>query len=429
MNIVSNLLILVFFFPTLCFSQNTLRDSVFKIYDFYSLIEKNSYYEKEQAFAICGNYKKAIEVDEEVLTCRYIFDSTIKVTKSDIAAINALDLIEARSKQTNVLIINEAHNKPMHRAFIRELVRRLHGKYSIYASETLLNINKQIYSNKYPVFFHEYTFINEPSYSNIIRTALESKYRLKTYENTNNKCYNITYNDSMVHITNTCLENFKRIELKVKNFDPETRRELVQALNLLNIIQKNPESKIIVHCGYGHSSRYEKMMGYYLSQLGINFLSINQTYFNEQYTCSNYLKEYKDNKHLSYAYCLVTKKDSSSNIYNKKFSGREDIFVFHPPTKFFGNRPHWLLNKFNDTCWHQDDFIDYKCPPYKVLVYRQEEFEKLKYKAIPSDIIEITDRFDQKSVILDKGVSYSIVIRDFKNNIKVINMKNGNTIR
>ncbi len=274
-----------------------------------------------------------------------------------------------------IVIINEAHDRLVQRAFIYELLPLLKDKgFTHLAMETLsqptsnLDISTGFYTS-------------EPVMGEVYRKALELGFQLIAYEDANN-------NASM--------------------------RDSIQAVNLKNqLFVEGKLLKTAIICGYGHlyewsESPETKMMGQFLGELtGVNPLTIDQVLFGE----------YSDNSYMATFYEALDQ-DSSIVCSRTSFSNFippfSDVYIIHPRTKFFHNRPEYI------TLNQEKKWVEMEGRERTILAqaYLASEIRNKKdfIKRIPTDQ---TTYFEKGNcyLALCPNVQYVIVFRDERNRI------------
>lgn len=346
------------------------------------------------------------------LSLRYIDDLSIRDSKFKTE--NAIDFVLNKSKLYKVIIINEAHNKPWHRDFTNLLISRFGQEFKIFASETLIDPKKQIYNSKFPRLIKGYTFINEPRYAELVRTALKKGMYVVGYDSYNDSMFELIKSSDTSFIFKSKLDAFKlAINATEYNASFNPKRELIQAYNLFKIIQKNSKYKVVIHSGYSHNSREMGFMAYFLKKLGVNFLTVNQTFFNPHYTDSFYFKPYKDNLKFDQPYVFVNDKNESVS-YNKLIEAGGDVFVNHSDPFALKNRINQIKLTKVDVI-QIDSFIDKQNLPNKFLIYYKEEFDALGCEAIPLEVFEVSDKNMLAKISLNRRYKY-VMIRRNRNN-------------
>lgn len=323
-------------------------------------------------YSYIGEYEKALTVrDNEFNNFR-----ASSPNKSDSALFsifskkNAKNVILEEAAKTNIIIINEAHHQPQHRSFVTSLLKDLKNiGYAYIGFETLNYSDSLINQRKYPILTSGYYSI-EPCFGNLIREAISNNIEVFGYE----KNY---------------LDNNQKI----------IDREQAQALNIKRVLDKNPNAKIIIYCGYDHAIEDSTrnfmvlpMAGHLKRITGINPFTIDQTKLTEYSKVgSNFRKLINQKKD-----CIFT--DSFGNYFNKASSPKSiDCNIYHPNTKFIKGRPNWQLqSSFKLINLTKRIKIDYPC---LVKIYLTTDNDSL---AVPIDIIEMKGNKDKKHSLVYK---------------------------
>jgi len=308
----------------------------------------------------------------------------------DIQSINAALYVAGRALDTRVVMINEAHDKPLHRAFTYSLLDQLYQQGFRYLAmemlSTLRNASLKELNNT-TGFYAE-----EPVAGELIRKAISLGYTLVPYEDT-----------GAVNHTNT-------------------QRDSVQAANINKILQKDPTAKILVHAGYGHISETKLgedviPMGMAFQKLsGIDPLTVNQTNFTEGSTGDYgrvFYNELMQKIRIDEPVVLLKGKNPYSLTDQKGY----DIFVVHPLDVYKNNRPVWLaLNgeRKEVSVSPQEKNL------FLVQAYYEDEYNKHPLEElIPADQTYITSDYGYYNLYLKPG-KYKLVFRDVGyNNLNV----------
>src|SRR5690606_17878963 len=168
--------------------------------------------------------------------------------------VNAKDYIIEQSKNSQIVIINEAHHIPKHRTFTKSLLKDLYDNgYRYLGLEALFD--STINERKFPIIESGY-YTKEPEFGNLISEALKIGFTLFKYEASEGK-------------------NGKE-------------REIEQAQNIQNFIESVPAGKVLIHCGYAHAFENDypawgkAMAGRLKENMNIDPLTIDQTMFLER---------------------------------------------------------------------------------------------------------------------------------------------------
>jgi|TARA_B110000238_G_scaffold65275_1_gene71754 hypothetical protein len=345
-------------------------------------------------YAKNGDYKNAlIQMDLAMGTREKNF------TKPQIDSINlkyskvkAVDYIIEQAKNNQVVIINEAHHNSFHRVFTKSLLKELHDNgYTNLGLEALSNkdsLNLSLNNRKYPVKENGY-YTEEPQFGNLIRDALEIGYNLFAYDN-----------------------------MKVGS---GKLREIGQAKNIQKMIEKRPNEKFLIHCGFAHAYEgnypsWEKAMAGRLTEYtGINPFTINQTIYTEK-SKSEYNHPLLKSLNLTESSILLEKNNEPYKY--ERGESWTDVAVFHPNTEYINNRPKWLFENGNKNVPIELKEIDI---PFPVMIFAFKKGENIN-NAIPIDIYEIENKSIVPHLALPKG-KYEIVVVNKENNARKFEME------
>ncbi|MDN5288401.1 MAG: hypothetical protein JWR38_4675 [Mucilaginibacter sp.] len=180
-------------------------------------------------YSFLGDYQKLLYYNDSR------FRDEIKKEKIDYDTafvkshtfVNAAQYIIAEAKKQQVVMINEAHHIPYHRAFVLLMLKDFYAAgYHYLALETL--DDSLINQKKYPDYHTGYYTV-EPLYGEMLREAMKLGFKLVPYE---------------------ALE-----ECDNKGSDPNycnRFRDSLMAINLTRFLKKNTQGKLLVYAGYGH---------------------------------------------------------------------------------------------------------------------------------------------------------------------------------
>ncbi len=173
-------------------------------------------------------------------------------------AADAVDVIVRQAAERRIVMVNEAHHDAHTRQLTLALLPHLRALgFDHFAAEVLLDKDTSLMNRGYPTNISGSEYLREPSYGDIVRTAI-------------------------------------KLGFKVVSYDVDSRtmqqRESGQAGNLYRkVFAKDPDARLFVHAGYAHIDKAKGRLGntapmaMQLQQLtGIEPLSIDQTQFREQ---------------------------------------------------------------------------------------------------------------------------------------------------
>ncbi|MEE9380282.1 MAG: hypothetical protein V3V03_02660 [Hyphomonadaceae bacterium] len=153
-----------------------------------------------------------------------------------------LTAIVEGARQTSIVIINEAHDQPRHRAFIETVVKALNDEgYTIYAAETL-NVSPPgsgPVSDELPLL-SEGWYSRDPIFGRLIRTVKSLGMERVVYEETADQ----------------------RVPDDARPRDRIIARETAQTDNLMaQIFTGRPDAKVIIHVGHSHVEEFPHAVG------------------------------------------------------------------------------------------------------------------------------------------------------------------------
>jgi hypothetical protein len=242
---------------------------------------------------------------------------------------DALAAIVAAAKDRRIVILNESHHAPRHRAFALELARALRAAgFDTFAAETFMEVDATS-ARGYPGASTGY-YTAEPVFGELVRGALALGYRLVPYEATGPYVPGEDVGARM------------------------RRREIGQARNLVErVFDVAPEARLFVYVGYDHATEdwrdrggpaESAWMAARLADLtGYDPLTIDQTT-----AMPRSAPEFED-PHWRRAEARglldgpkVLRGADGAPLVVGRYAGRMDLQVFHPRTPPVHGRPGWL---------------------------------------------------------------------------------------
>jgi tetratricopeptide (TPR) repeat protein len=282
-----------------------------------------------QTYPYLGRYQKALECFDRQYHSRRKEPAQL-VDADRFEPCDAVAAILELADKHRVVMINEAHHVPLHRAFTLQLLEGLYRKgFRYFAAETLLVGDEALQTRGYPTL-KTGGYTAEPVYSDLVRTALSLGYKVTPYE---------------------CEDSPSP---EPGNPVPAMNiREQGQAKNLKErILDLDPDAKIIVHAGFGHISKKplisklgeKRMMALVFQELtGIEPLSIDQTEMSEVSKPENESPDYRFavEKGLVKDRPVVLR-DKEKESYFVRSAEFYDLTVIHPRSRYENGRPTWL---------------------------------------------------------------------------------------
>ncbi len=294
---------------------------------------------------------------------------------------NAIEHILEKSKDHQVVIINEAHQMPQHRVFTTSLLEGLKDQgFKHLGLEAYFNsplTDSLLQATGYPILKSGF-YTKEPQFGNLIREARKKEFNVFGYES--------------------------------QEHEDSKGREINQAKNIQAYLEKYPTEKILIHCGFDHgcegelNNKWEKAMAGRLTEFtNIDPLTINQVIYSEK-SGKEYENPYYQTTDLDKSSVFI---DQKGNVFGEYREGTwYDIAVFHPRSKNY-NRPQWMIydNRRSVEITFEEEKIECPC---MILAYKSGETIG---SAVPYDIQETSDK--KATIILDES-GFEVVILNEK---------------
>jgi hypothetical protein len=273
-----------------------------------------------QSVSFMGDYEAVLEYQAMADTTRVTDVENRQIGKSiqllkNIKNADAKRFISFIAPNYSVIMLNEAYNKPLHRAFAYSLLDDLYKRGFRYLAMEMLNPKPDQELTK--LTYKTGHFATEPVAGEMIRLALELGYKLVAYE-----------------------------DPKANEHTP-TERDSIQALHIAQILKQDPEAKIFVYAGYGHIAEKNTSpdfipMGMAFKKLtGIDPLTIDQTDMCEESNFSYgkaFYNAYLDKFPIT-SPSIPLENDEPVNVTGTTLY---DLTVIHPKTTYNYSRPIWL---------------------------------------------------------------------------------------
>lgn len=346
-----------------------------------------SYAEKGSYFKALSTWDRAMPAPEKNYTKQEI-DSVRK----NYSLFQALPYITEQAKHREIVIINEAHHSAQHRFFTKELLKELYKQgYRHLGLEALGNgkwLDKDLNQRKYPIQKTGF-YTKDPQFGNLIREALKLGYKLFPYEVTG--------------------------EANGKE------REIRQAKNIADYMEKHSGEKVLIHCGFDHvlegkHDYWEKAMAQKVKEFtGNDPLTIDQVYYSEK---SQAKKAHPLMKALEAKTASVIINANGAAISYKRGAAWSDIAVMHPISKVLNNRAGWLFTNGNQLV---ELPIKHHKLSYPVMVLAYNNDEPIE-EAVPVDIVELKEETDRAILALPKG-TFNIVVTNLARDAKSFSYK------
>jgi len=260
-----------------------------------------------QALAVVGR--------DDLIALAATPSNVCKELVKDGAPVEPLAEIVRRARDTQIVIVNEAHDAPRDRAFIAEIAAALRPLgFATYAAETFSEAVERS-GPTYPRT-KDGTYCQEPVFGDLLRTARALGYSFVPYE-----------------ITPSLLAKHDPPKTAEEIRAEVSEREEAQANNLVRrIFEVDPQSRVLIHVGYAHALETAQRgssgiavawMALRLKQkTGIDPLTISQTSYGP----------FGDRE----VFC-------GSELEGAPLDTSFDIRVMHPAPHFERGRPTWRI--------------------------------------------------------------------------------------
>lgn len=325
-----------------------------------------------RALTEAGRYAEALRYGDRNADPADPVDPATGDPLAPLAGYHADDAVAAvarLARQERVVMINEAHHLPQHRAFTLELLRELRRQgYTWFAAETLAD-DAGLQGRGYPTPASG-AYINEPVYGDLVRTALRLGFHVVAYEHAG-------------------------------GID---ERERGQAARLVAAtLAVDPNARIVVHAGYDHVAMAvppgnpPRMAMRFREMTGITPLTVDQVRMTEHSAA-----EYEDPLYRALdAGGRLTRATVFTAPGGRAWSAdpaRFAVTVFHPRTRLQDGRPRWLRM---DGLRHAFRLPADLCPTRPCLVEARHAAESAD--AIPVDRIYLAQGEPTPALILPPG--------------------------
>jgi hypothetical protein len=342
-----------------------------------------------------GDYEGALEAMDRQAGAA---DAAAKVGRGqglpdDVAPVDAIEAIVERARDSQIVIVNEAHHVPRHRAFIRELARRLRNEgFEYYAAEAFSPAAVRA-GRGYPVRSTGF-YIMEPVFGELVREVLHLGYRPVAYEPVSLP----PLGDQTAQIN---------------------AREAGQCRNLVGrIFRDHPRARALIHVGYSHARETPQelagggerlwMAARLARETGIDPLTIDQTTQTERSESRLASPEWRAARArgwLDRPVLLLSR--GGKPLVTGEYAGAVDLQVFHPPTRLVRGRPDWLAGPSGRRPAEIPAEIDAKRGPILVQAFFDAEGDD----AVPADQVVLRPGEARPVLVLRPG-RYRIVAQD-----------------
>ncbi len=295
---------------------------------------------------------------------------------------DAVEAIVRLAEDEVLVLVNEAHHVPQHRALTLELLHALREQgFTHFAAETISDKDTELAERGYPSSATG-AYVDEPLCADLVRTALALGYEIVAYESLG------------------------------------ADRELGQATNLLaRTLEIDEHARVLVHAGYAHINETGEvagsraMAGRVKEITGIDPLTIDQTLMTEH--------SERRLEHPLYRRILEDLELERPTIFVGEKGrawtaepGVRDVTVFSPRSVLEHGRPTWLrMNGLRGPFLLPDDVLQGN-DAVQVEVWPEQEPDG----AVPIDRVEVRAGDGPKALMLASG-RYRMEVRSVEDEV------------
>ncbi|HSH64288.1 MAG TPA: hypothetical protein VLB84_00470 [Bacteroidia bacterium] len=349
---------------------------------------------------------------------------------------DALPKIYQAIKKNDIILLNERHNRPEHRAFLYKLLDSLKilGINSIFLETLAYADDDSAYLSKKSIqSLGVYT--RENVYNQVCGKLKRLDYKVYSYEIGATGQIDTQRVGQRIYFINKTDKKWVPLEAddlilnKFYSIDEFAQREAEQAIHIYQKIIRNNIKKAFIYCGYVHSYKSDNYMAGLLQHLlNKTVYSIDQIHLDEHSERQFESPVYTKFASTNIPFTIVDKRGNIVHSIlhpklNHKTDSLIDLLVGLPRTIYIHNRPSYLeldgdrkrypLSKFIDTKKFKTDFL--------VTIYEDSVYEKDKINAVPEDVFQIELESKDYDVILTPNKEYRLFItKDSQTLIEII---------
>ena len=269
-----------------------------------------------QAEAELGNEQEALAAADIAAPIRPV-ESKCAAPADGWRPCNAVEAIESLANDQRVVMINEAHHVPRHRAVTIELLRALRDEgFTHFAAETLYDTDDELNERGFPTT-DSGAYLAEPMYASLIREALQLGYIVVPYEAS--------------HAGLGGRERGQAENLKKRVFD------------------RDPDARLLVHAGYAHINESGTVAGArtmaqeLAEMLDVDPLTIDQTVMSQRSAPPfehPIYRDVADRFDLAQPTVFLNENDEPWTLHSEV----RDVTLFLPRSMVEDGRPSWLTS-------------------------------------------------------------------------------------
>jgi hypothetical protein len=420
------LTVVIFLSFSSVFGQQKKIDKSIPSYPFKSDIQRKiSRIDRMDDFIVSRFYKEGYMVSDSL---NNLFAMDPWLTKEDTMYINsgtvkpAVPFFAEMAKSVDVLLVSEMHHDPKTRAFMTALLPDLKkAGFTHFSAEAILDTFSYSKSRKYPIRKdtmlisspNNFSYLYEPVYAEMIRTAANLNYDIFSYEAQNNFVTKYEKDDGSFRRETPDGKYFVEVIMENNTISKRTNynRDSIQTAQIASVFKANPNAKVVINVGQGHSQKMDGTMRNYLDTMlpKKNIVSVFQYVLG-----TNYLDTLGDNpivklRNIKTPSVILGKYNKEYYLKGDDNTDYVDYHIIHPPTKWYKNSPSWLqLYTKKIRIGVQGTLSQLRKCPCKLAAILISETKVGFNRVVPADIIEIEskDKSDEANLYVNPGDYY-----------------------
>jgi len=306
----------------------------------------------------------------------------------------AIDFIVDQARDRQIVILNEAHHDPRHRAFALQLAIKLREiGYDYFAAEALGPFTRALKRKGYAEHRTGF-YVQEPVFGRLARRVVQLGFEPIDYE-------------------------AKHVPMTTDLAKQINAREEAQCQNLINkIFNQQADAKVFIYVGYSHASEHVEHTGSEIETAWLAARLARETGHDPLTIDQTIQTEHGDPKSNSADWSFALKKGwldrpsilvtNDHPVVSGNYAGAMDLQVFHPPAQIMASgRPDWLEQLPNSIVFPIPATIKPEGGPILVQAFCAGDNEF----AIPFDQVVLRPEENRKALILQAG-EFRLVVQD-----------------
>lgn len=248
-------------------------------------------------------------------------EGSIAAFQSEFEVTDAIAVVIERAEKTRVVMVNEAHHVPQTRMLTTGLLQPLYDRgFRYLALEALGHEVVADFKEAGRPVQGTGGYLSEPVFADMVRSAQEIGFTLVAYE-----AQEMHFGEEM---------------------NGAIGREKEQAANLAEILERDPDARVLVHCGYEHLNESNTNGFKYMAELLSEMTSIDPLTVDQTRMRGRWQRSLEDPFYTAIAEELrmpsVLLNGEGEAWVAPSQIGKHDLTVFLPRPKFDGQRSDWL---------------------------------------------------------------------------------------